>query len=70
MAEKSNSLNYDDYEVLVRRRGENEFASYCPQLNLMVVGAFQEEVEDKIFTQIANHIHSLRVAENQKNSMN
>lgn len=58
--ETSNSLNRNDYEILIRRRGENEYASYCPQLNIMLTGSFHEEVENKMEEYIKNHIENLK----------
>lgn len=60
----------DDYEVLIRRRGENEYASYCPQLNLMLTGTFHEEVENKMYEKIAQHIQHLKLINNQDPSKN
>lgn len=56
----STSTNINDYEILIRRRGDMEYASYCPQLNLMITGAFHEEVENKMNERIQNHIESLK----------
>lgn len=66
----SNSLNMDDYEVLIRKRGENEYASYCPQLNLMLTGTFHEEVENKMYEKIAHHIQHQKLTANQDPSKN
>ncbi len=41
---KLESKNFDDYEILIRRRGDNDYASYCPQLNYMISGTEHEEV--------------------------
>jgi hypothetical protein len=56
----STSTNVDDYEILIRRRGENEYASYCPQLNLMLTGTFHEEVENMMYERIQQHINDLQ----------
>ncbi len=53
------SPNKSDYEILIRKRGENEYASYCPQLNIMLTGTFHEEVEGKMEEYIEKHINSL-----------
>jgi hypothetical protein len=55
----STSTNIDDYEILIRKRGENEYASYCPQLNIMLTGTFHEEVENKMYERIQQHINDL-----------
>jgi len=59
----STSTNIDDYEILIRKRGENEYASYCPQLNLMLTGTFHEEVENKMYERIKQHIEELKKQE-------
>lgn len=59
----SNSTNIDDYEILIRKRGDFEYASYCPQLNLMLTGTFHEEVENMMIERIKLHIESLKVNE-------
>jgi predicted RNase H-like HicB family nuclease len=41
------------YEILVRKRGENDYAAYCPQLDLVVSGTAHEEVENKMKSVIA-----------------
>ncbi len=41
------------YEILVRKRGENDYAAYCPQLDLVVRGTAHEEVEAKMRKVIA-----------------
>ncbi|MCO5251122.1 MAG: hypothetical protein M9949_06845 [Candidatus Kapabacteria bacterium] len=56
----SNSLNINDYEILIRRRGETDYASYCPQLNLMLVGSYHEEVENKMYEKVVSHIEELK----------
>jgi hypothetical protein len=66
----SASTNIDDYEILIRKRGDNEYASYCPQLNLMLTGTFHEEVENKMYEKIANHIQQLKLTIGQAPSKN
>jgi len=58
--EKSKSVNAEDYEVLIRKRGENDYASFCPQLNLMIKGTVHEEVRDQMKEKIAEHIKTLQ----------
>ncbi len=57
--EISKSKNTFDYEILIRRRGENEYASYCPQLNYMLTGQEHEEVENKMKEYIKEHISKI-----------
>lgn len=55
----STSVNINDYEILIRKRGENEYASYCPQLNLMLTGTFHEEVHNLMYERIIKHINEV-----------
>ena len=57
--QKPNSKNIDDYEILIRRRGENDYASYCPQLNYMIVGTEHEEVRNLMKEKVEQFIASL-----------
>jgi hypothetical protein len=66
----STSLNIDDYEILIRKRGDNEYASYCPQINLMLTGLLHEEVENKMFERISRHIQELKLTIGQDPSKN
>ena len=52
----SNSTNPDDYEILIRKRGDNNYASYCPQLNYMIKGEEHEQVRNLMKDYIENHI--------------
>ena len=52
----STSKNINDYEILIRKRGESEYASYCPQLNLMLTGAEHNEVREQMEIRIKQHI--------------
>jgi len=54
--EKSNSKNVEDYEILIRKRGEDDYASYCPQLNLMIKGTVHEVVHEEMKEKINEHI--------------
>lgn len=58
--QKSTSINFEDYEILIRKRGDNEYASYCPQLNLMMTGTFHEEVYNLMYEKIAEHIKEIK----------
>jgi hypothetical protein len=54
----SSSTDINDYEILIRRRGENDYASYCPQLNHMIVGNEHEEVRNLMKEYIEQYIHN------------
>lgn len=56
---KPTSHNPNDYEVLIRRRGESDYASYCPQLAHMIKGLAHEEVEDAMKAYVLAYIASL-----------
>ena len=66
----SNSINPDDYEVMIRRRGEFEYASYCPQLNLMLTGTYHEEVEGLMYEKIQEHIAIIKAGQGADPSLN
>lgn len=53
------SKDISDYEILIRRRGENQYASYCPQLNHMIIGTEHEEVVKLMKDYIEKHISTL-----------
>ncbi len=56
------SINPDDYEILIRRydSGAN-YASYCPQLLHMIKGEAHVEVEEAMKSHILSHIEALKV---------
>lgn len=56
------STNLDDYEVLIRRRGESDYASYCPQLTYMIKGTTHEEVEEAMKAYIRAYVESMQVS--------
>ncbi|TAL71051.1 MAG: hypothetical protein EPN82_00080 [Bacteroidetes bacterium] len=56
VANSSNSTNPDDYEILIRKRGDNNYASYCPQLNFMIKGDEHEQVRNLMKEYIEKHI--------------
>lgn len=53
------SKNFEDYEIVVKRRSEIDYSAYCPQINIMVDGTEHEEVEQKIKAEIQKHIDTL-----------
>lgn len=57
--EKSTSTNPDSYEILIRKRGDNDYASYCPQLNLIIKGTEHEIVAEQMREKVQEHIESL-----------
>ncbi len=56
---KPTSTDPNDYEVLIRRRGENDYASYCPQLAQLIKGTEHEEVENAMKQVVLDYIASL-----------
>ena len=56
---KPTSTDPYEYEILIRRRGENDYASYCPQLNLMIAGTEHEEVRNMMKEKVDKYIESL-----------
>ncbi len=61
----SKSTNPDDYEILIRKRGENKYASYCPQINFILHGTVHEEVYDAMTTKVNEHISKLKLLNNE-----
>lgn len=62
--QKPTSTDPHDYEVLIRRRGETDYASYCPQLAHMIKGEAHEEVEEAMKAYVLDYINSLQTASN------
>lgn len=60
----SASTNVFDYEILIRKRGDGEYASYCPQLNLMLTGTEHEEVQTLMQNKILAHVDDLKAKAN------
>lgn len=60
----SASTDINDYEILIRRRGENDYASYCPQLNKMIAGTEHEEVREMMKEFVEKYIISLKSGQN------
>lgn len=59
----SNSTNIDDYEIMIRKRGDNNYASYCPQINLIIRGTQHEEVHYAMLDKINEHIERLKASQ-------
>ncbi len=45
-----------NYEILVRRQGEDGYSAFCPQLELIVRGTAHEQVENKMKQLIEAHV--------------
>lgn len=58
--EISTSVDINDYEILIRKRGVGKYASYCPQLNFMLEGYEHVEVQNKMLDYIERHIKKLK----------
>lgn len=61
--EKPTSTDPNDYEILIRRRDETDYASYCPQLGHMIKGSVHEEVEEAMKAYVLEYIASLPSAD-------
>ena len=46
----------EEFEILVRRQGENVYAAFCPQLELVVRGTAHQQVEQKMQQLILEHV--------------
>lgn len=49
-------IGNENYEILIRRQGENVYAAFCPQLELIVRGTAHEQVENKMKELIVEHV--------------
>ncbi|MCX6155190.1 MAG: hypothetical protein NT007_13635 [Candidatus Kapabacteria bacterium] len=56
---KTRSTNPLDYEILIRKRGDSEYSSYCPQLMKMFGGTAHVEVHDKMKEYIDSYIQMI-----------
>ncbi len=45
-----------NYDILVRKDGDNKYAAFCPQLNILVKGASHEEVELEVRKRIQAYL--------------
>ena len=45
-----------EYEILVRRQGEQVYSAFCPQLELIVRGTAHQQVEEKMKQLILEHV--------------
>ncbi|HOV91562.1 MAG TPA: hypothetical protein PLC04_00565 [Candidatus Kapabacteria bacterium] len=56
----SHSTKADDYEILIRKQGDGNYASYCPQLNLILYGKAHTEVLEMMRKKISEHTRNLQ----------
>lgn len=49
-------MEKNNYDILVRKDGENKYAAFCPQLNILVKGTSHEEVEMAVRKKIQEYI--------------
>jgi hypothetical protein len=49
-------IGNEEYEILIRRQGENIYAAFCPQLELVVRGTAHQQVEQKMQQLITEHV--------------
>ena len=54
------STNPVDYEILIRKQGDGNYASYCPQLNMILYGEAHEVVLEIMRNKIDEHIFKLQ----------
>lgn len=53
----SRSLDFSDYEILIRQRGNYEYTAYSPQLNYMVKSDDILKAKEMLFKKINSHIN-------------
>lgn len=49
-------IGNENFEILIRRQGENVYAAFCPELELIVRGTAHEQVENKMKELIIEHV--------------
>lgn len=54
------------YDILIRKDGENKYAAFCPQLNIIVRGTSHEEVEMLIRKKIQEYLEKQKVLNEEK----
>lgn len=52
-------MQKNNYDILVRKDGENKYAAFCPQLNILVKGTSHEGVEIEIRKKIKEYLEKL-----------
>ncbi len=52
-----------NYDILVRKDGENKYAAFCPQLNILVKGTSHEEVELEVRKRIQAYLEKKNAEE-------
>jgi|GEM_PF-394632 predicted RNase H-like HicB family nuclease len=57
--ESSINIEPNEFEILIRKRGEDDFTAYCPQLNIMFKGNDHERVRQDLAAHIQRHIEAL-----------
>mgnify|MGYP000731246590 CR=1 FL=1 len=55
----SDSINRFDYEILIRKKSGNNYAVYCPQINLMIKGYELTRLKEEMQKRIDVHIKSI-----------
>ena len=56
---KPSLTDFHGYEIMIRKRGVDDFTSYCPELNIMFKGSTSEEVKTKLSDYINIYIDKL-----------
>lgn len=57
---KSESTDFNSYDIMIRRRTEDDYSSYCPQLNKQINGLAHEQVEALMKDEILKHIEDIQ----------
>lgn len=53
------------YDILIRKDGEQDYAAFCPQFNILVRGTSHEEVEKKTREKIFEHLNAEKKSEDE-----
>lgn len=49
-------IGNEEFEILIRRQGENVYSAFCPQLELIVRGTAHQQVEQKMQQLVEEHV--------------
>ena len=57
-----------EYEILIRRQGEEGYSAFCPQLGIIVRGTAHVQVEERMKQLILDHVNKSSNTVGQKTS--
>ena len=57
---KPKMTDINSYEIMVRKRGVDDFAAYCPELNIIIKGKTNDEVKKRLKEYIVQYTDELK----------